>query len=604
MKTTKNIILTSVIFMTFVIFISEIIFGLYIQQKEALLLNESLLINTVVKEADTISKQIQQISQNARVLALLIGSDDAKETEIYDQFISDTISEVPFAFGMGYWFEPYIFDDNLEYYGPYIYKDNVGTLVKTMEYSNKAYDYFSHDWYHNTLVSDDIIHYSAPFYDEYLDTVFMTAGVKILNEKDKIGVVSIDITLREVNQYLRKISTKEEASAFIITDNGEFWGNSEGLALDLDDNIVNLENQELKKLGTILLNNNPSDSVILDQNIYVWSSIGDTKLKLIMGYPKSSIIYPLYRRIALNTLLFALAMGIFIFFLNMILVQRIEKPLRNLISSNLTEEQEKIIKKNGVRNDNLNFDSMIKLIQRLLSERQSHIDLLNDNNKELSKKNEEIEALYNQTEAMNKELHELLDAVQRGYIVTVRSLSNAIEAKDKYTQGHCENVTKYSLGTAKILGLPDEDLIALEYAALLHDVGKIGIPSSILNKPSKLSETEFEIIKTHPTIGYEILKDIEFLERSALIIHQHHERVDGQGYPLGLKKDELDILTRIITVTDAYDAMTSARPYRKNPLSEKKAIEILVDGSGTQFDSEVVEAFIEYKEKSMMDVIN
>lgn len=598
MKTTKNIILTSVVIMTFLIFISEIIFGLYFQQKEALLLNESILINTVVKEADTITKEIQQISQNARVLALLIGNDNAKETDIYDKFIRDTISEVPFAFGMGYWFEPYYFDKELEYYGPYIYKDNGGTLVKTMEYSNKAYDYFSHDWYHNSLISNERIHYSAPFYDEYLDTVFMTAGVKIYDEKEKVGVVSIDITLREVNQHLRKISANEDASAFIITEEGEFWGNSEGMELDLDDNILMLENKELKKLGTIILGNNQSDSVILDKNIYVWTSIGDTKLKLIMGYSKSNIIYPLYRRIALNILLFILAMGVFIFFLNMILVQRIEKPLRDLISYNLTEEQEQTIKVKGFENRDLNFDSMIRLIQGLLSERQDHIYKLNENNKELSKKNQEIEALYNQTDAMNKELYELLDAVQSGYIVTVRSLSNAIEAKDKYTQGHCENVTKHSLETAKILGLPEEDLVTLEYAALLHDVGKIGIPSSILNKPSRLTEKEFDIIKSHPTIGYEILKDIEFLKRSALIIYQHHERIDGKGYPRGLTKEELDILTRIITVTDAYDAMTSARPYRKEPLSHKKAIEILIDASGTQFDGDVVEAFKKYIEKS------
>ncbi|HKL41979.1 MAG TPA: HD domain-containing phosphohydrolase [Clostridia bacterium] len=598
MKTTKNIILTSVVFMTFVIFTFEIVFGLYIQQKESLLLNKSILINTVVKEADIITQQIQQISQNARVLALLIGSDGAQETNIYDQFIRDTISEVVFAFGMGYWFEPYDFDKRIEYYGPYIYKDNDGALVKTMEYSNKAYDYFSHDWYSKTLESEDVIFYSDPFYDEYLDTVFMTAGVKIYREKEKIGVVSIDITLREVNQHLKSIRQSDKASAFIITDAGQFWGNSEGLDLDLDDNILNSENEELKNLGALILKSNTSDSVILDENIYVWSSIGDTNLKLIMGYPKSNIIYPLYRRVALNILLFVLAMVIFIFFLNIILVQRIEKPLIDLINHNLTEAQEIVIKKIGFDNKGPNFDSMIKLIQRLLSERQDHIHKLNDNNKELSKKNDEIEALYHQTEAMNKELYELLDAVHNGYIVTVRSLSNAIEAKDKYTQGHCENVTKYSLETAKILGLSEEDLVVLEYAALLHDVGKIGIPSSILNKPTRLSEEEFDIIKTHPTIGYEILKDIEFLKRSALIIYQHHERIDGKGYPRGLTKDELDILTRIITVTDAYDAMTSARPYRKEPLSHKEAMEILIEGSGTQFDGDIVDAFRKYKEES------
>lgn len=590
MKSTKNIILISVGLMAFIIFCIEAVFSMYTQQRESLLLNETLLVNTAVKEANNIDHRIGQTSQNARVLALLIGNDETIDPIVYDAFMRDAINEETFAFGMGYWFEPYCFDKEMKYYGPYIYKDRNNKIVKTMEYSNEEYDYLSQDWYHNSIVSDKITAYSVPFYDEYLDTAFMSVAVKIMDNHMQVGVVSIDITLREVNQYLSEISKASDASMFIVTEEGRFWGDGEGLDFDLNDNILKSENNELMELGTILLIND-AGSISLDENIYVWSNIGDTGLILTMSYPKSNVMSPIYKRITLNLLYFVMSMAIFMFLLNFILVHRIEKPLKILISENISKEHNDGLDMNIFQTQIPNFDNMILLIQQLLRERQRYIYRLNENNSELLNKNDEIEALYNQTEAMNKTLLQLLEEVNNGYIVTVRSLSKAIEAKDKYTNGHCENVTKYSLETAKVLGLSDEDLLTLEYSALLHDVGKIGVPSSILNKPSKLNDEEFDIIKSHPAIGYEILKDIDFLKRSALIVLQHHERYDGKGYPRGLINAELDILTRIISVTDAYDAMTSARPYRTYPLSHEEAMSILVAQAGAQFDPTVVEAF-------------
>ena len=126
---------------------------------------------------------------------------------------------------------------------------------------------------------------------------------------------------------------------------------------------------------------------------------------------------------------------------------------------------------------------------------------------------------------------QLLDEVRSGYIITVKSLSNAIEAKDKYTKGHCERVTTYALDTARRMGLSEEELVSLEYAAILHDVGKIGMPISVLNKPGRLTDEEFKLIMSHPKVGYEIVKDIKFLAKSVDIVLHHHERVDGKGYP-------------------------------------------------------------------------
>lgn len=593
MKSTKNIILISVVTMAMIIFALQFGLSLLSQQNNALMLNETILANKAINEAQIISEKIGSISENARVLALLIGNNKTFDFEQYDQFIYESINKNQIVFGMGYWFEPFYIDKSKKYYGPYIYKNDETMIEKTYMYSNEEYDYFNKDWYKNSINSDKLTAYSKPFYDEYLDTLFLTAAVKIIDDYKQVGVVSIDITLREIEEYLNELSQEKEVSAYIVTENGDLWGSSESLEVETYKNITNIKNTEIQKLSSYFLDEKFENSVVLDDNIFVWSNIGDTSLKLILGYPKAKIMRSFYLRKIYYIGAFILALLVFILLINLLLIRMIEKPLMRIIYENAPSSEEEVSFK-CLNDKSPNFDNMIKLIQRLFEEREHHIDKLNENNSILYNKNEEIEALYNQTDAMNKTLTELLEEIKNGYIVTVRSLSNAIEAKDKYTQGHCENVTKFSLGTAKILGLKGEDLDTLEYASLLHDVGKIGIPSSILNKPSKLNNDEFEIIKSHPTIGYNILKDIEFLKRSALIVYQHHERCDGLGYPRGLTKNEIDILTRIVTVTDAYDAMTSARPYRKKPLSHDKAMEILIKNSGTQFDKDVVNAFRKY----------
>lgn len=240
-----------------------------------------------------------------------------------------------------------------------------------------------------------------------------------------------------------------------------------------------------------------------------------------------------------------------------------------------------------------NFDSMTAYIRELLFEQGNNLRALKDKNDEIVEKSEEISALYEETFAMNEELSSLVDEIRKNYLITVKSLANAIEAKDRYTKGHCERVTKYSLVLGMKLGLNEIELIDLEYAGLLHDIGKIGIPNNVLNKPSKLTDEEYNLMKEHPKIGYEILKDIPFLEKSINIIIEHHERPDGKGYPNSLTKDKISLPGKILAVSDAFDAMTSKRPYRHNPLILEEAISQLTKNRGTQFDEAVVDAFIE-----------
>lgn len=179
------------------------------------------------------------------------------------------------------------------------------------------------------------------------------------------------------------------------------------------------------------------------------------------------------------------------------------------------------------------------------------------------------------------------------HVSVVQALATALEAKDPYTKGHSDRVAKYVEMICRQLKLPEKSIEELVQAAAMHDIGKIGIPEEILNKPNKLSSQEHELITAHPTIGYRILTEVDFLASIADVIKYHHEWFDGsQGYPKELTGDAIPLGARILMVADCFDAMTTDRPYRK-ALSKEQAIAELVKGSGVQFDPRVVGAFIE-----------
>lgn len=224
---------------------------------------------------------------------------------------------------------------------------------------------------------------------------------------------------------------------------------------------------------------------------------------------------------------------------------------------------------------------------------------------------QEIEALYQQASAVNEQLYSYINELnqakdllrkknlemekfnnnmQQGYIQTVMSLANAIEAKDAYTRGHCQRVMEISCEIAGRMGLSEKEIDNLRFAAILHDIGKIGIPATILNKRAPLAPEEFEEIKKHPTISYNILKEVNFIQEGLEGVLQHHERYDGKGYPYGLKGEQISIYGRILCIADAFDAMTTDRPYRK-ALSLEMALREIDLYSGTQFDPDISRIF-------------
>lgn len=186
----------------------------------------------------------------------------------------------------------------------------------------------------------------------------------------------------------------------------------------------------------------------------------------------------------------------------------------------------------------------------------------------------------------------LVENIREAYFNTIKVLAASIDAKDRYTHGHSERVAKYTVTIARRLGLPPEDLTRIEAAAYLHDIGKIGVPDSVLNKEGPLTDDEFMMIKQHPLKAADILGLINFPWGNVIPgVRGHHERYDGFGYPDGLAGEEISRDARIIAVADAFDAMTSDRPYRKG-LDRTTAITEMVKGREKQFDSEAVDAFI------------
>lgn len=195
----------------------------------------------------------------------------------------------------------------------------------------------------------------------------------------------------------------------------------------------------------------------------------------------------------------------------------------------------------------------------------------------------------------------LYEGIYANLVDTLKALVSTIEAKDAYTRHHSQRVTEMALVLAREIGCSEEDLESIAFAGILHDVGKIGISDEILLKTSKLTYEEYQEIKKHPMIGAGIIEPLGLTQAERDIIRHHHERVDGRGYPSGLKGDEIPLLARIVSITDAFDAMTSTRSYRK-ALPMSVVIEELRKNAGTQFDAELVNVMIKAVEEGKIIV--
>ncbi len=203
---------------------------------------------------------------------------------------------------------------------------------------------------------------------------------------------------------------------------------------------------------------------------------------------------------------------------------------------------------------------------------------------------DDIQVKAKQLEEQNKLLLTYSNSLENATVQLMSSLQNAMEEKDYYTAGHTMRVTEYALMLGMAMGLSENEILILRRAAQFHDIGKLVIDLSCIQKPGKLTDEEWLLIRKHPSVGANIIQPLGFMKREQFIIRHHHERMDGKGYPDGLTGDQLDDLTKILMVVDSYDAMTSRRNYRKN-MSMDQAVDELFRCSGTQFEAKTVEYF-------------
>jgi putative nucleotidyltransferase with HDIG domain len=204
---------------------------------------------------------------------------------------------------------------------------------------------------------------------------------------------------------------------------------------------------------------------------------------------------------------------------------------------------------------------------------------------------------HKRSAARNEESLDIAELLEKTHFETIMAFSEALEARDQYTAGHSRRVMEYSKSIGHRMKLDKQDIEDLKRSALLHDIGKIGIPDMVLQKQTKLTDEEYAIIKSHSGRGAAILKHIKSFKNLVPAVYHHHERFDGEGYPQGIKGKEIPLHARIIAIADTFDAMTSNRAYRK-ALSLRTALSELDRSKKTQFDPDIADIFIEILEES------
>ncbi|MDF2614497.1 MAG: hypothetical protein K0S71_2283 [Clostridia bacterium] len=409
------------------------------------------------------------------------------------------------------------------------------------------YDARTKEWYQGTVKQAGKIFWTEPYLDSGDSGKILQTVSKAVYERGILkGVIGLDIELEKFTEIINNLSFAKDANIFLVNQNNEVIAHNSDNVQFFTQNFIQNINQSLFT---------EIKAVSRDKYIVSWTplSINHWKLIAITKTAFEADLLVMKTRITLIVLGTSLLSVLFAFLGS----KNLLKPLNRLIA--ITEE---------VAKGNLNTRSVIN-------------------------SNDEFSALSKSFNNMLDQINQLMKERDENYIKTVKALANAIEASDEYTRGHCDRVGTISKKLMDKLGLPEKQRAQLEFACILHDIGKIGIPEAVLNKPDRLTAEEYELIKEHPVIGYDMIKEIEFLKESAEILLQHHERIDGKGYPYHLTDHQIRIEAKILAVADTYDAMSSFRIYKSDVLTSQKIVEELINSKGKQLDARIVEALLE-----------
>jgi HD-GYP domain-containing protein (c-di-GMP phosphodiesterase class II) len=415
------------------------------------------------------------------------------------------------------------------------------------------YDARTREWYQGTVSKKGEVFWTEPYIDAGESNKFIQTVSKAVYEGDTLkGVVGLDIELNQFTKIIEDLSFAKSSTILLLNE---------------QDFVLAHNSSDVDYFTSHFLSHTkmePEHSVILkiDKGHYVLSwlplNLNNWKIVAITKIDFSKNLINLQLKVAGLVAMATLVGIIFATFMS----QKLLLPLKQLIDITKRVEQG-------------DFE-----VRSTVSSKDEFYDL------SLS---------FNQ---MLQRIETLIEELDENYLHTVKVLANAIEASDEYTRGHCDRVGLISLEIAQAMNLQPSNIKHLEFACVLHDIGKIAVPESILNKPNKLTKEEFEIIKKHPIVGFDMIKDIPFLKQAAEILLQHHERIDGKGYPNQLKGQFIIEEAKILAVADAYDAMSSFRVYRNAPLTDDEIIEELVRSKGTQLDAAIVDILITLLDKN------
>ena len=407
------------------------------------------------------------------------------------------------------------------------------------------------------------------------------------------SVVSMDILLSDLLKMIAKQRIHQDAKAMIVSRDGTVFTTEGG---GVGESLATMEGGQFAALNPYLQSSHGMYETML-MGVDHYASISPATAsgwRVILYVPKAALTATVNQYIVYSGAVFFCILAIVMMILYL-LIARLTSPLKAIVQT---------AEKMGTGNFKVSFhgtgsQEVEQLVKSLNAMREQFEHLLREKEDlwEVSyTQTQELAVMYDHTYSLNATLEQAFRDIELAYMQTIKALTEAIEAKDYYTRGHSERVLVYSEKLAAALGSNEadneEELVQLRYAAILHDIGKIGIDTGILNKPGRLTDEEYTIIREHPTFGWKILQNIERLRVATTAVVQHHERIDGCGYPQGLKGEEITFLAKILSVADTYDAMTSERPYRAG-MPQERALAELRRCVGTQFDEKIVAVFCE-----------
>jgi HD-GYP domain-containing protein (c-di-GMP phosphodiesterase class II) len=405
------------------------------------------------------------------------------------------------------------------------------------------------------------------------------------------GVLGIDVSLADMAALCKPAIFHASAEALLLTRNNTILYSTSDALGKTGESLAELDYAPLKKddIANVSRYYYQMERANIKYVVFI-SSIPAAHWSIAVVLP-TSVLFAEQQNLIDQILYIAIIVFAVVITIIFWIISKITRPLAGLAATaQQLEAGDQTVRFQAGESYEATYlaDSLDRMKTKLLGTIEEKDNLL----EETIAQNQEIHALYNQMKALNTDFADANRELGLLYTQTIYALSDAIEAKDVSTHGHSSRVLLCCELTGIALGWDQQTMKHLRYAAILHDIGKIGIPEELLNKTSRLTAEEYQMIKLHPALGAKILQNIPHLEQSCAAILQHHEHFSGSGYPRGLAGCDISPLAKVLSISDAYDAMTSTRPYRQ-ALTIGQAYDELQKCAGSQFDPQIVKVFCE-----------